>query len=175
VDKSSLHFDSFWTRHIWLLSLLVGVCFGVFRVGLDLLFLKAGLQRTGMLTVSNSIAGLLAACFFYFLASREKKQREMVRERMETVAELNHHIRNALQVIKFWGGTKPEVDTEHLQSIKDSVQRIEWALREVLPRYQHSEDKKVAAPASGSESRPFHEPSNQANGLISQRKQIYPH
>jgi hypothetical protein len=55
---------------------------------------------------------------------------------MHTIAELNHHIRNALQVIKFLGGQQRSgLDAMQLQLINDSVDRIEWALREVLPRY----------------------------------------
>ena len=55
---------------------------------------------------------------------------------MKTIAELNHHIRNALQVIKFWGAQqRPALDAMQLQLINDSVDRIEWALREVLPKY----------------------------------------
>ncbi len=56
---------------------------------------------------------------------------------MKTIAELNHHIRNALQVIKFLGGQqRSALDAMQLQLINDSVERIEWALREVLPRYE---------------------------------------
>jgi len=55
---------------------------------------------------------------------------------MKTIAELNHHIRNALQVIKFLGvQNRSSLDAAQLQLINDSVDRIEWALREVLPRY----------------------------------------
>jgi len=54
---------------------------------------------------------------------------------MKTIAELNHHIRNALQVIKFLGGQRSGLDAVQLQLINDSADRIEWALREVLPRY----------------------------------------
>ena len=52
---------------------------------------------------------------------------------MKTIAELNHHIRNALQVIRFLGGQQRQgLDAMQLQLINDSVDRIEWALREVL-------------------------------------------
>ncbi len=66
--------------------------------------------------------------------------RELIRQRMQTVAELNHHIRNALQVIKFWGVQHQNcrLTDEQIQLMKDSVDRIEWALREVLPRYPES-------------------------------------
>jgi hypothetical protein len=56
---------------------------------------------------------------------------------MHTIAELNHHIRNALQVIKFWGAQHQNctLDEMQIRLMKDSVDRIEWALREVLPKY----------------------------------------
>jgi hypothetical protein len=70
------------------------------------------------------------------MAREEKASRELVAERMKTIAELNHHIRNALQVIKFLGAqNRSGLDEMQLQLINDSVNRIEWALREVLPRY----------------------------------------
>jgi hypothetical protein len=74
---------------------------------------------------------------------------------MQSIAELNHHIRNALQVIKFLGvEQRPTLDSLQLQLINDS--RIEWALREVLPRYQldaqalpvHETSARSAGPAA---------------------------
>jgi hypothetical protein len=88
-----------------------------------------------MLIISNSLTGLFAGLVFYQIAREEKIHRELMRSRMKTIAELNHHIRNALQVIKFWGAQQRPLDAMQLQLINDSVDRIEWALREVLPRY----------------------------------------
>ena len=88
-----------------------------------------------MLILSNSITGLFAGVLFYQLAREERAHRELMRARMKTIAELNHHIRNALQVIKLLGSQqRPALDAMQLQLINDSVDRIEWALREVLPR-----------------------------------------
>jgi hypothetical protein len=82
---------------------------------------------------TGSIAGLL----FYQYVRNERSRRDLVRQRMQTIVELNHHIRNALQVIKFWGVQHQNciLDDAQAQLMKDSVDRIEWALREVLPRY----------------------------------------
>ena len=44
---------------------------------------------------------------------------------------MNHHIRNALQVITYATATQNQTDSVAL--IGSSVERIEWALREVLP------------------------------------------
>jgi hypothetical protein len=89
-----------------------------------------------MLIFSNGLTGVFAGGLFWQMAREAKASRDLIAERMKTIAELNHHIRNALQVIKFLGGQKRTgLDAVQLQLINDSVDRIEWALREVLPRY----------------------------------------
>lgn len=89
-----------------------------------------------MIIFSNGLTGLFAGGLFWQMAREAKASRDLVAERMKTIAELNHHIRNALQVIKFLGGQKRTgLDAVQLQLINDSADRIEWALRELLPRY----------------------------------------
>jgi hypothetical protein len=103
---------------------------------LDMLLSREGMSRPDLLLISNSLTGAIAGGLFFQMAKQEKASRELVRERMNTVAELNHHIRNALQVIKFWGAQqRTGPDAKQLELINDSVDRIEWALREVLPKY----------------------------------------
>jgi len=125
-----------WSRRSGLLSLLVVVIVSLIGIVLDRLLLKEGMARLDMLIFSNGLTGLFAGGLFFQMAREEKASRELVAERMKTIAELNHHIRNALQVIKFLGGQKRTgLDAVQLQLINDSADRIEWALREVLPRY----------------------------------------
>jgi len=128
--------ESFWSRRSWWLAVVVVIVVSAIGVLLDRLLMREGLPRFGMLIVSNSLTGLFAGGLFYQLAREERAHRELVRARMKTIAELNHHIRNALQVIRFWGAQqRPALDAMQLQLINDSVDRIEWALREVLPQY----------------------------------------
>jgi hypothetical protein len=120
-----------------LLVLVVAVAVAVIGFLLDRILDKQGLPRIDMLIISNAMTGLFAGGLFYQIVRKERAGRELVRARMKTIAELNHHIRNALQVIKFWGAQqRPALDAMQLQLINDSVDRIEWALREVLPRYE---------------------------------------
>ena len=140
--------ESLWSRRTGSLSLLIAVLVSALGVLLDRILVKEGLPRFGMLILSNSITGLFAGGLFYQIVREEKIHRDLLRARMETIAELNHHIRNALQVIKFWGVQhRPALDAMQLQLINDSVDRIEWALREVLPKY---EMKAARIPAPGS-------------------------
>ena len=127
--------SSWWRRSGWL-ALLVMIVVSTIGVLLNRLLVKEGVPRFDMLILSNSITGFFAGGLFYQLAREERAHRELVRARMKTIAELNHHIRNALQVIRFWGAQqRPALDAMQLQLINDSVDRIEWALREVLPQY----------------------------------------
>jgi len=82
------------------------------------------------------ITGLFAGWLFYQFLRNEKNKTETVQQSIRTIAELNHHIRNALQVIRYAGGSKSTSDATQLQLINEAAARIDWALREVLPRYR---------------------------------------
>ena len=135
MKEDKLPVESSWSRRSGLLSLLVVVVVSLIGVVLDRLLLKEGISRLDMLVFSNGLTGLFAGGLFWQVAREARASRALMEERMKTIAELNHHIRNALQVIKFLGGQRSGLDAVQLQLINDSADRIEWALREVLPRY----------------------------------------
>jgi hypothetical protein len=128
--------ESFWTRRSGLLSAIVVVVVAASGYLLDRFLLREGMPKAEMLVLTNLITGIVAGSFLFYLARHEKTQRQLICERMKTIAELNHHIRNALQVIKYYGavhGQGPEARS--VQMINESAHRIEWALRELLPQY----------------------------------------
>ncbi|HEX2329991.1 MAG TPA: hypothetical protein VHN74_14795 [Candidatus Angelobacter sp.] len=129
--------ETFWTRHSASVALTVAIVAFVLGVLQDEFLAREGWSRWTLIVVTNLFAGVIAGGFFYGFARAETRKRELLRERMRTVAELNHHVRNALQVIKFWGVQHEQClhDDPQIQLMKDSVERIEWALREVLPQY----------------------------------------
>jgi hypothetical protein len=135
VKEDKLPVESSWSRRSGLLSLAVVIVVSALGIVFDRLLLKEGIPRLDMLIFSNGLTGLFAGGLFFQMAREAKASRALVEERMKTIAELNHHIRNALQVIKFLGGQRSGLDAVQLQLINDSADRIEWALREVLPRY----------------------------------------
>jgi hypothetical protein len=169
VERYTIKLDSVWARHSWLLSVVIVLVVSGLGFALDLLLIREGLPRKDMMLFSNVLTGLIAGWLFHSFAQHERMRREIVRARMHTVAELNHHIRNALQVIKFWGGSQSNVDSMQLQLINDAVDRIEWALREVLEKYP-------SAPltASAPESSPSNSSSKPEDELLRQRKHSNP-
>jgi hypothetical protein len=137
VRKDNDQFESFWTKHAGWIALLIGFVAFVLGVLQDAFLSQEGFSRWSLIVISDVITGTIAGLLFHQFARNVKNRHEMMRERMKTIAELNHHIRNALQVIKFWGSQHQNcsLDPMQLQHMKESVDRIEWALREVLPQY----------------------------------------
>jgi hypothetical protein len=82
--------------------------------------------------VGNFIGGLMATVVSLTLQLQsEEVHYRAAMQRAAIVAELNHHVRNALQVISLTthGGKQEEI-----VAIRESVNRIQWALRELLPK-----------------------------------------
>ena len=77
--------------------------------------------------VDNFMAGIGAGLIV--LLYERSRQRE-IDKKLRTIRLMNHHVRNALQVIST---ASDSVETEQPTMVQDAVRRIEWALREVLP------------------------------------------
>lgn len=104
-------------------------------MGGGLLALGAWLQSflarhsvTGMRAYADDLILALVAGALVFIY--EQRRDTAMRKRLEVISALNHHIRNALQAITF----SPFAEqARQLQLVSQSAQRIEWALREILP------------------------------------------
>jgi hypothetical protein len=104
----------------------------VIDAGLEYLLLNRGVSHSWTLVVSDAIAATVVAFFATYTFTLYRRQEADVRERVERIVEMNHHVRNALQVIAYW--SLAERDKKEVELIRQAVDRIEWALREVLPR-----------------------------------------
>jgi hypothetical protein len=86
--------------------------------------------------IFDDLCGALIAGFLVFRYERFRT-RQLSRQLL-TIASMNHHVRNALQVIMY--SAYVPSDKEQLGRIRESVERIEWALQEVLPGASLDED-----------------------------------
>jgi len=75
---------------------------------------------------------LLIGGLVWVLMLHSRHQRLLANHRFRVIADCNHHIRNALQVIAY-------MDTKDTIVMRQQVDRIEWVLREVLPMTAHEE------------------------------------
>ena len=113
--------------------LVVAVAIAVSVVGIvfDRMLMHEGVPRYDLMAISNSLTGVVAGAFFWQARRRERERQMFIRERLHTISEMNHHIRNALQVISFY--SYQEQDEKTVAMLGQAVNRIEWALSEVLP------------------------------------------
>src|SRR6476619_7485650 len=108
------------------LSFLLG--FGLFLLGA---MLQVVLQQRGIARVSlyldDLVLGVLAGLMAF--AYEHRRSREL-REKLAVISAMNHHVRNALQTIAYVPYTE---QAKQMLLIQQSVNRIQWALNEILP------------------------------------------
>jgi hypothetical protein len=72
------------------------------------------------------VAAFAAGLVLYYEWRRDQE----LRRKLSTVIEMNHCVRNQLEVIEYSAWTTH--NQIHMKQMHESVSRIEWALREVL-------------------------------------------
>jgi len=111
---------------------------------IDAWFFRHGLRRDATLLDDFLLSGLV---FALGIVQQLRHERELSRHRqiMSIVADMNHHIRNALQVIVS-RSVLSMADSAAVEDIRQAVGRIDWCLREILPSADQTAPRKSAAP-----------------------------
>lgn len=78
--------------------------------------------------LDDSCGGIIAGLLIYRI---EYNRAKYLTEKLKTIEMMNHHVRNALQVIV--DSAYLHGHAQQLDEIQKSVKRIDWALREILP------------------------------------------
>ncbi|MGO9405213.1 MAG: hypothetical protein ACLPVW_17250 [Terriglobales bacterium] len=82
--------------------------------------------------LAEGLSALVVSCLVAKLASVNLQRHRLTLARMQVIAEMNHHIRNALAPISL---SADAIENQQLiRAISEGVDRIDWALREILPR-----------------------------------------
>ena len=113
---------------IWILSLGSGVVVFLGALVLQWIIYDRILHQDGLRFVGSVISGAFAILLLHGMSLQTRRSKQLELRRLESIALMNHHIRNALQAIVCCSGT-----SESAEIIRDSVNRIEWVLSDVLP------------------------------------------
>lgn len=117
-------------RSTWistLRSILIG--FGFFVLGsVSEVWLQQHTHTRTTAIISDALLGIAVGLVVLFY---ERRQRRSIIRKLEVIRLMNHHVRNSLQVISFAASVPQQEALE--AEIQNAVERIEWALREVLP------------------------------------------
>jgi len=118
------------TRYHWRPAVAsIGIGTGFFFLGalFDIVLERHGIGAPAILLgdlLGGVVAGLLVLWY------ERRRHRELVR-RLDIIRLMNHHVRNSLQVIAY--ASSSEDRAQHVEKVRDAIERIDWALREVLP------------------------------------------
>jgi signal transduction histidine kinase len=96
--------------------------------------------------LAEAFSAFLVTCLVAKLVHMAREQQRRTAARMQVIAEMNHHIRNALAPIAL---SVDAIENRQLIGIiSDGVDRIDWALREILPREKPflKEERYAASP-----------------------------
>ena len=120
-------------RRLALISALFALFVFCSSLALDYLLLVHRDSPLATVEVSDGLAGLLAGVLFYKILDAGRRRRKLILQRLETIDQMNHHIRNALQVISLTVHANQE-HSQQMGNIDRAVRRIQWALSEILPK-----------------------------------------
>jgi hypothetical protein len=114
-----------------MLASVVALIVAAAGIFLDALLIRVGLARIDVLILSNLLTGGIAGIAYWLFAIRDFEQRAADIKRLEVIAEMNHHVRNALQVIVYYCA---HLENESQDDMKHAVERIQWSLKTILPQ-----------------------------------------
>jgi hypothetical protein len=118
-----------------LFSLSIFIFFGLLDAGIDRLTLHTNVDPDLHTTIQATIVGLAACVIAVVLLVARRERRRLVREEILRVMELNHRIRNSLQVITYAHCVDPDDahKAAHRDMILDAVSSMDATLRELFP------------------------------------------
>lgn len=119
----------------WIFALGVALGVGVvsfFATELMHYLLVPDLGRSRERFLAEGVSAFIVTCLIAKLAQITRREHQLTAARMQVIAEMNHHIRNALTAISL---SADVTEDKHLvRVISEGIDRIDWALREILPR-----------------------------------------
>jgi hypothetical protein len=104
---------------------------------LELLFLRSGVPTMAVFAISSLVIGALGYGIVLERRRRKDQQRQVLEDRLETISEINHHVRNVLSVVAFYGMQTKNIYTTRM--INDALVRMEGIMRGVLSRWGFQE------------------------------------
>jgi hypothetical protein len=119
-----------WRRHG--ITVLAGITMAVVVDLIDRGLAAIGLHAETT-RIDDLLVGLAAALIVWLLQRQQERELQRQRHSATVIEQMNHHIRNALQIIV----TRASLDRHarpELRQIDAAVARIDWALREILPQ-----------------------------------------
>ncbi|HEX7287446.1 MAG TPA: hypothetical protein VF532_14765 [Candidatus Angelobacter sp.] len=120
-------------RNLWVRRLLMSVaagCGGALALWAIDASLVAGGVSPGKTYLDEILVGILVALLVLALDLYHEARLRRIREAAQLMGQLNHYIRNSLQVILYSTSMQPGPDAQ--EAVRTAVRRIEWVLEKLV-------------------------------------------
>jgi len=129
---------------IMVLLLFVIWCAGALaHLALTVTLVRFGVRMWPAIYIEAAVAGSIGALLVGTVLALVMYRREILRRQLLVVAELNHQVRNALEIIA--SSTTRIADKKTVVTILDAVMRIDVTLRSLFPAARPLKKKAAAA------------------------------
>jgi hypothetical protein len=108
----------------------------VFILGLSANWLSENVLASRWRILDDLLLGVTAGFIVFWY---ERLRTRALLQRLLIIREMNHHIRNALQVVIY--AASAHHDDGLAEQVREAVRRIDWALKEVLPELKEKPTK----------------------------------
>ena len=116
-------------KYVFALSSGVAMFVAVYLI--DAFLARVGLHAETTY-LDDALLAIFVAGLVFFLQWQHERELRRQQQCAVIIDTMNHHIRNALQVIVYRANLDGQSD-QQLNDITRAVERIDWALREILP------------------------------------------
>jgi len=113
------------------LLLLVWCAGALVHLALTATLIRLGVRMWPAIYIQSAVAGTIGAVLVGSVLALVLYRREVLRRQLGVVAELNHQVRNALEIIA--GSTTRIADRKTVATILEAVARIDVTLRSLFP------------------------------------------
>lgn len=108
-------------------GLVFGLFVAILLIAADQISMRLGLSQSWRI-IDDTLGGLITGLLVF---GYSRVRLRYIQERLNLVALMNHHIRNALQVITHAEYIQPP--SRQMEEVQNAIRRIDWTLREILP------------------------------------------
>jgi hypothetical protein len=114
-----------------LIFAITAVCATSAAVCLDAFLTQQGMSDASILYASNALVGIAAATLVLLQRLRVQAKNQILEERIETLSEVNQHVRSVVTSLAFYGRQTGKADGEVLS---EHLRRVEAGLSELFTR-----------------------------------------
>jgi hypothetical protein len=134
-------------RRIWIAVVGTGVFFCLFEFAVSQWLIRSKLPTNLHAALQAFIVGLGGGAAFWFVLLGMVERRKMLEDELRRLAELNHSVRNSLELILL--ANYSNVDRERKALVLECTSRIDQKLRELFPALRKDRQTTAGATQKG--------------------------